>query len=130
FIATLFLYVLTEVFPNFRIPYVLSILCLIIIVSTVFYVKRFVQILGLVFLLIGVLMLYRSGASWETYILSFGPMLNLLTLFSIIPILAIPIQIGNYAGGIQELVNRKLKNSGHLYMLTSGISYFLSIFMN
>ncbi|EKN64350.1 hypothetical protein P9E76_07250 [Schinkia azotoformans] len=130
FIITLFLYVLTEIFPSMQLSYVLSILCMVIIVSTLFYVKRFVKILGIVFLLIGALMLFTSGASWKTYIISFGPMLNLLTLFSIIPILAIPIQIGNYAGGIQELVNRKLKNSGHLYMLTSGISYFLSIFMN
>ncbi|NSL53097.1 hypothetical protein [Calidifontibacillus erzurumensis] len=130
FLITLSLYVFTEVFPNFQLPYVLPVLCLIIVLSTILYVKTFVKILGSFFLLIGVLLLYTSGASLESYLLSFGPMLNLLTLFSIIPILAIPIQIGNYSSGIQELVNRKVKNTGHLYMLTSGISYFLSIFMN
>jgi hypothetical protein len=51
-------------------------------------------------------------------------------LFTLVPILGIPIKIGGYSGGIQFIIQKKIKNSGQLYMITSGISYFFSIFMN
>ena len=38
-----------------------------------------------------VMMLATSDVDLEAYLLSFGPMLNLLTLFAIVPILALPI---------------------------------------
>ncbi|KKB36616.1 hypothetical protein [Bacillus thermotolerans] len=88
------------------------------------------RILGSLFLLSGAALLWTSGAGWQHYILSFGPMLDLLTMFTLIPILGIPIKLGQYSESIQTLIERKVKTSGHLYILTSGISYFFSIFMN
>ncbi|MDA6082806.1 hypothetical protein OSJ97_25015, partial [Escherichia coli] len=60
----------------------------------------------------------------------FGPMLDLLTMFTLIPILGIPVKLGRYGEGIQAIIQNRVKTSGHLYMMTSGISYFFSIFMN
>ncbi|WP_256358161.1 hypothetical protein [Bacillus sp. sid0103] len=81
-------------------------------------------------MLFGVVLLISSGAPWQQYILSFGSMLDLLTMFTLIPILGIPIRLGGYSGGIQSIIQKRVKTSGHLYMITSGISYFFSIFMN
>jgi hypothetical protein len=108
----------------------LSVLCLAVVVSTLWTAKRFVQVLGGIFLLLGLVMLWKSDAKWFTYIQSFGPMLDLITMFTLVPILSIPIKLGGYSGGIQSLIRQKVKTSGHLYIMTSGISYFFSIFMN
>ena len=51
-------------------------------------------------------------------------------MFTLVPILGIPLKLGEYSRGIQTLIGQNVKTSGHLYMVTSGISYFFSIFMN
>ncbi|WP_246589746.1 hypothetical protein [Desertibacillus haloalkaliphilus] len=79
---------------------------------------------------LGVVMLVMSGTSFVQYLLSFGPMLNLLSLFALVPILALPIKLGNYAQEVQHIIKEKVQHTGHLYMVSSGISYFLSSFMN
>lgn len=124
------LYLFSVLLPMLHLGVLLSSLSLAIVLCTLFQAKRFVQLLGSTFLLSGVVLLWTSGASWQHYILSFGPMLDLLTMFTLIPILGIPIKLGGYSGGIQTIIQRKVKTSGQLYMITSGISYFFSIFMN
>ncbi len=124
------LYILSEVFPKVDVTFLISSVSLLIVVMTLFIVPRFVKILGGVFLTTGLFMLINSGAGWKDVLLSFGPMLNLLTLFAMVPILALPIKLGNYAKGIQKFIKRNVKTSGQLYSMTSGISYFFSIFMN
>lgn len=123
-------YILTSIFTNENLHTVVSMICLLIVLLTFFYVSRFVQMMGIIFLGLGFGMLYKSDSSWVSYLDSFGPMLNLLTLFAIVPILAIPIKLGNYADGIQNVIKKKVKHSGQLYMVTSGVSYFFSCFMN
>ncbi len=130
FLSVIFLYLLSTLFPALDMGMTLSILCVAIVGCTVWQVKRLVRILGSIFLILGLGMLWTSGAHWHDYIRSFGPMLDLVTMFTLVPILGIPIQLGGYSSGIQTLIRQKVKTSGHLYMMTSGISYFFSIFMN
>lgn len=130
FASIIFLYLLSTLIPSLDLGALLSALCLAVVLSTFWRVKRFVQLLGGTFLSLGVLLLAKSGAAWQDYILSFGPMLDLLTMFTLIPILGIPIKLGSYSASIQTLIQKKVSSSGHLYMMTSGISYFFSIFMN
>lgn len=130
FLFVIFMYLLSTLLPQLDFSVLLSILCFIIVCSTFFLAKRTVQILGSTFLLLGLFLLWNSGAHWHNYILSFGPMLDLITLFTLVPILGIPIKLGGYSGGIQTIIQKRIKNSGQLYMITSGISYFFSIFMN
>ncbi len=129
-ISVILLYMLSVLIPGFKMDNFISLLCFAIVLMTIFQVKPFVKILGSIFLFFGVALLWISGASWQQYILSFGPMLDLITMFSLIPILGIPIQLGGYSGGIQTIIQKKVKTSGQLYIITSGISYFFSIFMN
>ena len=55
-------------------------------------------------------------------------MLDLLTMFTLVPILGIPIKLGGYSGGIQTIIQNKVRTSGQLYMITSGFSYFFKYF--
>jgi hypothetical protein len=130
FFMVILLYLFSVLSPMIDIGVIISCLSLAIVLITLFQAKRFVQVLGGTFLLLGVVLLWTSGASWHQYILSFGSMLDLLTMFTLIPILGIPIKLGGYSGGIQTIIQKRVKTSGQLYMITSGISYFFSIFMN
>lgn len=57
-------------------------------------------------------------------------MLNILSLFALIPFIALPIELGNYANRIQQMIQRTIKRSGLLYSMTASLSYILSSFMN
>lgn len=130
FLLVIFLYLLSTLLPQLDLGVLLSVLCLVIVLCTLWLAKRFVQVLGGTFLILGIVLLWKSGAHWHHYILSFGPMLDLLTMFTLIPILGIPIKLGGYSEGIQMIIQKKVKTSGRLYVITSAISYFFSIFMN
>jgi hypothetical protein len=86
--------------------------------------------MGTIFLLIGVILLFLHGSPWTNYLYGFGNMLKVLSLFALIPIISIPIQLGNYAIRIQAMIQSKIKDSGLLYMVTTSMSYILSSFMN
>ncbi len=128
--SSIVLYIASVIFPSVNLALPISIISLAIVVFTFFIVPRFVKVIGGLFLAIGLFLLITNDAGWKDYLHSFGPMLNLLTLFAMIPILAIPIKLGDYANGIQDLIRRRVHTSGQLYMMTSGLSYFFSIFMN
>ncbi|RST74274.1 hypothetical protein D4T97_011410 [Siminovitchia acidinfaciens] len=130
FLIVLFLYFLSILVPSLGLSGWISVLCMIIVLCTFFKTSRFVQVLGSIFLTAGAFLLWNTGVHWTQYILSFGPMLDLLMMFTLIPILGIPITLGRYSVDIQGILHNKIKTNRHLYMLTSGISYFFSIFMN
>ncbi|MFB7140003.1 hypothetical protein ACFCYN_10145 [Gottfriedia sp. NPDC056225] len=129
FALVIFFYLLSSLF-QWDLQIYISCLCIFIVLYTMFMVKSLVRTIGSIFLLIGFILLWRNHASLKDYILSFGPMLDLLTLFALIPILGFPVRLGGYANGIQAIIQKKVKTSGQLYIMTSGISYFLSMFMN
>lgn len=130
FVASIAVYILSNFFQNTAITYLVSIMAILSISATIFRVQRFVMVLGLVFLGLGVWMLLHGGAQYQQYILSFGKMLDLLSLFALVPIFALPIRLGNYALSVQEVIRKKINNSSQLYWVTSGLSFLLSSFMN
>jgi hypothetical protein len=93
-------------------------------------VRGFAMFFGCLFLLSGTLMLFMSHAGITDFITSFGEMIQMVTLFAIIPILSLPIQYGNYAKEVSKIIQSKVKGTGQLYALTSSVSYFFSSFMN
>lgn len=130
FIITILVYLISIFYAIPSIQFVVSSLSLLIIIVSFFKTKRFVQVLGLVFISTGVILLIYHGASFLQFINSFGLLLNLLTLFALIPILGIPIRLGKYANQINKIVNEKVKTPEKLYAMTSTLSYSLSFFMH
>lgn len=130
FILAMIFYFISIFSSSIFVQFTLSILSIFIVVVSFFRTKRFVQLLGLAFIIIGLSLLIINRSTLSDYILSFGLMLNLLTLFSLLPILGIPIRLGKYANRIQDIVHEKVETPGKLYVMTSGISYVLSFFMN
>lgn len=130
FLFTILLYLAVTIFSLSSLGFLISFLCLIIVVLTFIRANKFVRLIASAFLLLGICMLWSNEASWIDYFTSFGPMLDLLALFTLVPVLALPIKLGAYSEEIQGLTQKFVKKSKHLYMMTSSISYFLSIFMN
>ncbi|MCA1055207.1 hypothetical protein LCM10_09425 [Rossellomorea aquimaris] len=128
--VSIILYLLNELFKGMGLSTIISVICLIIVLMTIWKVGRFVRVIGGIFIILGMIMLIQGDAGPREMLLSFGPMLNLLTLFALVPLLALPIKLGNYSDHIQGFISRRVRSSTSLYSLTSGISYFFSIFMN
>ncbi|NHN29508.1 hypothetical protein [Paenibacillus agricola] len=123
-------YLTSILYPSDLLRWVLSTISLLIVIVVFSSVKRFVRGLGALFLLIGIVLFALHGAPWSSYILAFGNMLNILSLFALIPLIALPIELGRYALRVQRLIQSKVKHSGLLYAVTSLLSYILSSFMN
>lgn len=122
-LATLFVHV-----PIFKL--FVSIMCLLAVCTGLRRAKGLALLFGLFFLGAGSLMLAISGAGPNQFVRSFGEMIQMVTLFALIPILSLPIQLGRYADEIQMLVQRKVSSRSQFYALISGISFFFSSFLN
>ncbi|SDJ78085.1 hypothetical protein [Paenibacillus naphthalenovorans] len=130
FIAAIAAYFGSVFYPGEAFQWIVSALSLLIVIVVFRSVKSFVKGMGAAFLGIGIVLLAASGAPWASYIRGFGNMLNILSLFALLPLIAIPIELGGYALRIQTVIQSKIKHSGLLYTITSGLSYILSTFMN
>jgi|GEM_PF-1726650 len=108
----------------------LSLSAMISVVLSVHSAGALAVTLSSLFLMLGFAALWKAGVTADVYLSSFGGMLNLLALFAIIPLLAIPIRIGGYGNAIQMMMESKIKSPFHFYRSISLFSYFLSSFMN
>lgn len=130
FITAVAAYLCSSVFDSFVLEYAVSVLCFLIVIVVFRSVKRFVQVLGAFFLMAGAALLAAYGASWNSFILGFGNMMNILSLFALIPFIALPIELGQYGLRVQAIIQSRVRHSGPLYVVTSFMSYVLSSFMN
>lgn len=123
-------YLIYAMYPNEPLRWLISIACLLIILIVFREMKGFVKVLGMVFLITGTCLFTMSGASLLVMLGSFGEMLHILSLFALIPLIALPVQFGHYATRVQYWIRSKVSGSGVLYSITSSLSYVLSSFMN
>ena len=121
---------LWALFPELPLHWLISVLCISILAVVFASVKPFVRLLGSLFLAVGFGLLLKHGAAWSAYVLSFGGMLNILSLFALVPVVAVPIQLGRYADRVQSIIRRQVRHSGVLYAITSSMSYLFSSFMS
>lgn len=130
YLFAIVVYLFSAIYPTKGAAWVLSGASLLIIIVAIREVKGFVRGLGAFFLLAGFVLFLMSGlGGWEMF-RGFGQMLNILSLFAIIPLIALPVQLGQYAVRLQEMIQRNVRHTGVLYSLTSMLSYLLSSFMN
>lgn len=130
FLAAIAAYLLSAFYPSALLHGIVSVLSILIVITAFRYVPRFVQGISVLFLLVGACLLLASGAPWRSFVTSFGNMLNILSLFALIPFIALPIELGHYAGRIRQMIQQSIERSGLLYAMTASLSYVLSSFMN
>ncbi|MBD2844948.1 hypothetical protein IDH44_07085 [Paenibacillus sp. IB182496] len=120
----------TALYPAAPLQWLTSLLSIMLVALLLRGVKPLVRVLGSVMLAIGLALLAAHDAEWTSYPLSFGRMLNVLSLFALIPLIAIPIELGRYALRVQAMIERRVKYSGLLYSITSLLTFVSSSFMN
>lgn len=131
YISAMIVYLIATLLPeNEALNTAVSLLCLLAVLFGLRNVRGPVLFFGIVFLAGGSLLLCRSGANPLAYVTSFGEMIQMVTLFALVPILAFPFRYGNYAEQVRMLIRKWVKGPARLYMLTSGAACFLSSFMN
>lgn len=94
------------------------------------YVRGLALTFGLFFLIGGGSLLIISRATPADVIFSFGGMIQMVTLFALVPILALPVRLGDYAKEVNGFIKENVKNERQFYILSSSISYIFSSFMN
>lgn len=131
YLITMGSYILATIFPHFSLlKYTVSFFCMLTVLMSLKNVRGLALIFGSLFLISGTWMLIAGHAALSAYVTSFGEMIQLVTLFAIIPVLSLPIQYGHYADEVSSIIHRKIKKESQLYALTSVVSYFFSSFMN
>jgi hypothetical protein len=114
---------------HFLVP-VLSILSVIAIFISLPQAGLPAKFFTLLFLGFGSWIVLQKGIDLYGYLLTFGDMLYLLSLFALLPLLALPIKIGRYEQAIEQLLERKKKTPAQFYRSVSSISFLLSSFLN
>lgn len=72
----------------------------------------------------------QRGINLSNYILMYGDMLYLLSLFAALPLLAIPLKLGHYDRSIEQILYKKTQSIAQLHRTISSISFLLSSFLN
>ncbi|RYL90335.1 hypothetical protein EWI07_11845 [Sporolactobacillus sp. THM7-4] len=131
YLAAIISYIAASFFPQQSfLTVTVSILSMTSVLVSLRFVRGLALVFGLIFLGGGYLLLLWSRAEAIYYVTSFGEMIQMVTLFALIPILSLPIRLGHYDDEVRGIIRKKIKGPDQLYMLTSCMSYFFSSFMN
>jgi hypothetical protein len=104
-----------------------SILAIILSLSSC---KFFTRLISLIFLISGTWMVWEKGIDFLSYVRLYGDMLYLLSLFAIVPLLSIPIQVGGYREVFKQLFEGRVQSVSQLYRIITALSNFLGTFLN
>ncbi|EXX87163.1 hypothetical protein CH50_05805, partial [Paenibacillus darwinianus] len=130
YLAAIAAYLGSVVYPSDALDWTVSAVSFLIVVIVFLSAGKFVRTIGGLFLAVGFSLLAADKASAPEMLRSFGYMMNVLSLFALIPLIALPIELGRYAVRVQAMVRRQVRHSGMLYALTSFLAYVFCSFMN
>ncbi|WP_137670049.1 hypothetical protein [Paenibacillus naphthalenovorans] len=130
FITSVIVYLVFTFFHFQMLEPLLSVLAVMAILISIPKSGKSAIAFTLLFLGGGTWFLWQTGASVFEYILSFGDMLYLLSLFAIVPVLAIPIKIGRYSEAIQLFLERKKRSDTQYYGFITVISFLMGSFLS
>ncbi len=86
-------------------------------------------VLSLAFLISGGTMLWAAAVPPMVWLQSFGQMAHLVALFSLVPLLALPVRLGGYGHAMSTLLAGRLSGMGALNRLVSLLAYGCGAFM-
>ncbi len=127
---SIMIFLLTNVLGFSQLSLALSVCAIVSIAISLPRSGWIASCLAILFLGLGLAILWKEAMPTSVYLTSFGGMFNLLALFSIIPLIAVPIRIGGYSDTIRHVLETKIKGPSSLYRTISFYSFFLSCFMN
>jgi hypothetical protein len=130
FTLAVVLFLVFQLIPFKGLDFALSVVSILAIALSLLSCKLFTQLMSILFLSLGTWMVWNKGFSFVSYVQLYGDMLYLLALFVIVPLLSIPIQVGEYRRVFEQLFQKKVKSISQFYRIITGLSYFLGSFLN
>jgi hypothetical protein len=130
FTLAVVLFLIVQLVPFQGLGFLLSIISIMAIVSSFLSCTFFTRAMSILFLALGTWMVSRKGIDFLSYMKLYGDMMYLLSLFAIVPLLSIPIQVGGYRKIFEQLFQRKVTSTSQLYRIVTALSYFLGSFLN
>lgn len=86
--------------------------------------------LALLFLGSGYLMLWHAGAPGANYLFAHGGMLFLTALFAVLPVLSIPVQLGQYSRSIEAVWRACIAGLFQLNCVVMLLAFLCASFMS
>jgi hypothetical protein len=108
----------------------ISLLSLLAVVLALPLAGKAAKIIGVIFLAAGTLAMWSQDVPAPNYVLAFGEMLYILVLMAVMPLLAIPIRVGQYDRIFQHWFSAGMKSAFQAYRMLTMIAYFLGSFLN
>jgi hypothetical protein len=130
FSASVLASILATVAPVQPLRQALPLLALLSMVAGFPAANRIAQILTVLFVAAGIAAARASDTSTAALVNGFGSMIGLLTLVSVVPVLAVPIQLGGYDARVARLLSRRSVRPRPLYAAIGGLSYLMASLMN
>lgn len=124
------LFLFFQIIPLQPLGFILSIVSILSIAASLRSCSVFTRMMSILFLVVGTCLVVSKGIDLKSYLKLYGDMLYLLSLFAIVPLLSIPIQVGEYRKVFEQLFQIKVKSISQLYCVVTSLSYFLGSFLN
>lgn len=124
------IFLVSQIFTIESVTPVLAVLTVICFVFVIQKSKKIPQFFSLVMLIIGGILLLVNGAAPSIIIQSITKNLSIVCLIVVVPILAIPIHLGDYSKALTAFLSLFNKKPLKLYGLIYSFFYFLSPITN
>lgn len=125
-----FIFIFSQFFPHPIITYGITLLTAIIIVISLFYSKGLSKYFGVVMTVISVAILMYQNQGFNVWNEGITKNLALVLLIIIVPILGIPIRLGNYQQHLSGFIGRFQKKPHFLYLMISGLFILIAPITN
>lgn len=115
------------------IPYMYAIIALFTlctIICTIYFSRRLPKLFSSIMVMIGIIILFVQGVEFDLLIESITKNLPLVALIAIVPILSIPINLGEYHRRIASFFSKYTNKPTVLYMYTYSFFYLLGPITN
>jgi hypothetical protein len=88
------------------------------------------RVLAALFIGVGSWMLVRQGTDWRQYLGAYGEMAYLLALFTVLPVLSVPVKLGGYSHAIELVLRSRIAGVFQLNCLVTALAYVCGSFMS
>jgi len=116
-----FLFLINQFISNYTITILYTFLTLLIILFSIIFSNKLSQLFGFFMLIISFSILLYKQASLGFWIEGITENLPLICLIVIVPVLGIPISLGNYNEHLSNMILRFQNNLGALYLMVAGL---------
>jgi DcuC family C4-dicarboxylate transporter len=107
-----------------------SLICLVTLIIYFPYVNGVPRITSVILIIFGIILFRTVHVDLLTGFLAFGENANILTLFILVPLIGIPISVGNYLKHVEILYTYYTRNKNQFYLLSAIFTHLLSIVLN